>query len=344
MQFQISSLRLVYPPISNQVAEWVKEDVDVEALLRKSSLYMFASREAPKFTNVRWQDAQNHILRVELELGSTHDECLIDFHKISESYRLTKGNQLEILAGDFLRPTANRYDVVQLCETDSAGERVKVLDWFTPDKLLFERWRRRPILSGLNKYREFTKFHLQYVGISKESDSFSRVLEHAHEKRLAILSNEPQISAGARVTDETYLFFFTVSPLFFRVFDTDEDFKSALREPGFAHTRNIADAEKAFINILQAKYNDVRYKNYPQSTDGLYGLGLTTYAYVIAEDVQFQTQTTAIKGGYAPGLPCSNEADAIEIQSDSVSLVTAEMLAAQDTEFRNAQHHESVKK
>lgn len=335
MQFQISSLRLVYPPISNQVAEWVKTDVDVEALLRKSNLYMFASREVPKFSNVRWHDAERHLLAVELELGSTRDECLIDFHQISESHCVTEGNALEILAGDFLKPNATKYDVIQLCETDSGGERVKVLDWFTPDKLLFERWRRRPIISGLNRYREFTKFQLQYVGISKASDSFSRVLERAHEKRLAILSNEQQISASARVTDETYLFFFAVSPLSFRVVDTEEDFKKMFSGTQFQPTRNIADAEKAFINVLQAKYNDVRYRNYPKSTDGLYGLGLATYAYVIAEDIQFQTQTTVLRGGYAPDLPCSNDADAIEIEGDSVTLITAEMLADQEAGFRN---------
>jgi hypothetical protein len=137
------------------------------------------------------------------------------------------------------------------------------------------------------------------------------------------------------VTDETYLFFFAVSPLLFRVIETDEEFKKMFGRTQFEHTRNIADAEKAFIKVLQAKYNDVRYRNYPKSTDGLYGLGLTTYAYVISEDIQFQTQTTTITGGYAPGLPCSNDADAIEIEGDSVSLVTAEMLAAQDARARN---------
>jgi hypothetical protein len=189
---------LVYPPISNQVAEWVKTDVDVEALLRKSNLYMFASREVPKFSNVRWHDDERHILALELELGSTRDECLIDFHHTSESHQLAEGNKLEILAGDFLIQNATKYDVVQLCETNADGERVEVLDWFTPDKLLFERWRRRPIISGLNRYREFTKFHLQYVGISKRGDSYSRVLQRAHEKRLAILSIDKRLLLPCR--------------------------------------------------------------------------------------------------------------------------------------------------
>ncbi len=331
MEFQISSLRLVYPPISNQVAEWLKSDSEVESMLRKSNLYMFASRAAPKFHNIRWHDVERNVLSVELRLGDVHDTCLVDFHNIAGSHECQEGNNLEIIAGDFLDPSSLALDIFQLCETNDAGERVNVLDWFTADKLLFERWRGHQQITGLNRYREFTKYELLYVGISKEGDSFSRVLQRAHEKRIAILSNEKQIRSGARVTDETYLFFFEVCPLFFRVLDIESNLDRFLTGTQFDHTRNIADAEKAFVKVLEAKYNDIRFKNYPKSRDGLYGLGLDKYAYVIAEDIEFQTQTTTIRGGYAMGLPCSNEADAIEIKGDNVTLATAESLDAQSS-------------
>jgi len=62
VKVQITSLRLVYPPISNQVADWMKSDPEVEAVLRKSNLYMVAQREEAKFTAVRWRDADLHLL------------------------------------------------------------------------------------------------------------------------------------------------------------------------------------------------------------------------------------------------------------------------------------------
>jgi hypothetical protein len=37
MSFAINSLRLVYPPISNQEAEWLKSDREVETMLRRAT-------------------------------------------------------------------------------------------------------------------------------------------------------------------------------------------------------------------------------------------------------------------------------------------------------------------
>jgi hypothetical protein len=48
---------------------------------------------------------------------------------------------------------------------------------------------------------------LHYVGISTEQDSYQRLLANAHHKRVAILSNETQYIADARLTNEIYLFF-----------------------------------------------------------------------------------------------------------------------------------------
>lgn len=54
MKTAINSLRLVYPPVSNQEAEWLKADSQVEAMLRRSNLYMIAQRREAKFI---WDEA-----------------------------------------------------------------------------------------------------------------------------------------------------------------------------------------------------------------------------------------------------------------------------------------------
>jgi len=69
VKVQITSLRLVFPPISNQVADWQTGDPDVETVLRKSNLCMMAQREEAKFTTVRWLDPEMHLLEVNLRLG-----------------------------------------------------------------------------------------------------------------------------------------------------------------------------------------------------------------------------------------------------------------------------------
>lgn len=333
MKLQITSLRLVYPPISNQVADWLKSDPDVEAVLRKSNLYMVAQREEPKFTTIRWRDPDLHLLEVNLRLGdAVNDSCLIDLHEVAERHMLQNDHHLEVIGGNFASPNATEYDVVELAEVDPHGSRVNSLEWFTTDKLLFERWRRRPIISGLSHHRDFTRYRLLYVGISKVNDSFERLLNTGHEKRLAILSNERQLASGARVTDETYLFFFRVDPLFLRIVETDHDLSEFLTGPGFDYIRNIADAEKAFVSVLQSRYNDVRFGAFPKGDDGLYGAGLTRYGYVISEDVEFVTDAVSFRGGYGvANLPCSNDADLVLVEGDEVSLHRAQEMLSNDS-------------
>ena len=45
MKSQINLLRLVYPPISNQEAEWLKDDPEVQECIKTSNLYMICQRE-----------------------------------------------------------------------------------------------------------------------------------------------------------------------------------------------------------------------------------------------------------------------------------------------------------
>lgn len=44
MKAQLNILKLVYPPISNQEAEWLKDDPEVRELLKQSNLYMIGQR------------------------------------------------------------------------------------------------------------------------------------------------------------------------------------------------------------------------------------------------------------------------------------------------------------
>jgi hypothetical protein len=201
-----------------------------------------------------------------------------------------------------------------------------------PTKLLFERWRQRPIISGLSRHREFSRYRLPYVGISKANNSFERLLKTGHEKRLAILSNERQLSAGARVTDEIYLFFFMVDPLFLRIMETEHDLREFMTGPGFDHIRNVADAEKAFVSVLQSGYNDVRFSAFPKGDDGLYGVGLVRYGYVISEDIEFVTDSVSFRGGYGvANLPCSKDADLVLVEGDQVSLHRAEEMLSDES-------------
>ena len=49
MKSQINILQLVYPPISNQEAEWLKDDLEVQEALKNSNLYMICQRSEAFF-------------------------------------------------------------------------------------------------------------------------------------------------------------------------------------------------------------------------------------------------------------------------------------------------------
>lgn len=199
----------------------------------------------------------------------------------------------------------------------------ELLAWFTTETLLYDRSHGHPALLGFDNHRELATYELFYVGIARKGDSFERVVANGHQKRMEILANEPQRHPTSRVADETYLLFFTVKTLGVQSFGPGDDFS----ELGVDFTRDrkriLADAEKAFVKLLDPRYNVQKYAAYPRSVDGLYSSGLRGYAYGIDEDIVLNTGTATIKGAHDPSFGASNNADWIFIQGEDVRLLTA---------------------
>ena len=206
------------------------------------------------------------------------------------------------------------------------GEKEKEpLYWATTDKLLYDLWRKRFFVSGALDLRDFSKYHLYYVGISKKQDSFSRLFKNGHKNRSQILSNETQVTPTARLTDEIYIFFFDVEDLGISQFgDGDEiDLPKATPKEWL-----IADAEKAFVKILDSKYNVEKYENYPVGGDGLYGRGFDRYGYIIDEDIEFVTTRRSFRGVHDYFINSSAHPDFIFTEGDTVTVIDHETSAA----------------
>jgi len=314
---QLCTLRLVYPPISNQEAEWLRHDPAVQAELRESNIYMIGSRAEATFENLS-PDENTNTLAFEFVTGDgKRDQVQIQIYELPNVAANPGPTELECGPKMF-----------RVWAADEKGNRTDaLLDWSTTEKLLFDRWRGKPGISGLDRLRDFTKYELLYAGISKQDDAFERLLNKPHDKRLRILANEPQIAEGARVTDETYLFFFKTNVLRIHTFDIDSEFSEGDLDPDLRDIRILADAEKAYIHFIQSRYNAIKYKNYPKGTDGLFGSGLNRYCYVIAEDLTFVGPGATIVGAYEPDLPASNDADGIFVEGNKAVLIKAEDMA-----------------
>lgn len=304
---QVSRLDLVYPPISNQEAVWLERDPDVQDQLRASDFYMIAARPEAKFTEIEI-DEQAHTVSFNVRVGD--GLCEPGVLRLPEIPGIEGHDGYWLEAGEKL---------FRAWDGPIRAEGSNVLDWFTTEKLLWDKSRGVPGVEGLEHVRDLMTYDLLYVGIAKKGDTFDRLFKRGHKARMDILANEPQRYPGARITDEVYLFPFRIEPLLVQTFEPDHEFteEDFAREPD--RKRILADAEKAFVSLLKPQYNIVTFNNYPKGTDGLYGMDIDRYGYLIGEIIAFNTAHGRIRGARDPGGTFSNEADFIFVDGDNVS-------------------------
>lgn len=321
MRSQINILRLVYPPVSNQEAEWIKDDPEVQTVISNSNLYMICQRPEAFFMFDGTIDNPNSIPFL-LTCGDSVDEGAFKLDEILEPYQELldqKKIEIEIEIGEKL---------LRIWSISLETGKKKVINWFTVDKAIFDKSRGSRFIDGLENFQEFTKFHLHYVGISKKDDSLTRLIIRPHDKRIRVLSNESSLNNGSRLTDEIILLFFGVDPLHIAHIGPMDDV-SELMEPTTLETIPIiADAEKAFVSILDSQYNTVKFKDYPKGKDGLYGSGLTRYMYLIGESLTLITDKEEIQGEYGNTYGWGEKADAISVEGDRVSLLKIDRINA----------------
>lgn len=278
MSFLSCTLDLVYPPISNQEGEWFWKDEEVREYVKGSKLYMLVHREELKFQDIILEELIRGVFRFKIKMGEfvssefkyafTEDiGKLIDYHG---PFNIEEGDKL-------LRITRER-----------DGE---VLYWATPDKILFDAIKGYIELEMQNeKDIEYLQtFDLLYVGISKKDDSFSRLFKKEnHHGRLEILSNEYTKGETARMTDELMILLFEVNWFNINICDSIEQLAD-LNSYTDDEIAVLADAEKAFICLLDTKYNKQKYKSYPKGKDGLFDKGLQGYMYGINYNLTLRT-------------------------------------------------------
>lgn len=310
----VHHLKLVYAPFSNQEGEWFWQDSEMRELLSESKLYMIGQRREVFFRNFRGVEAEgSNSIAFDLECG---DEMINDVELPVSQF--SESELLEFEAG----PKCIKVFAVDKSQNPAAR---MLVHWFTPDRLFYYHWRELIVARNLEGFRKFTRFSLYYVGISKKHDSFSRLFETAHEKRSRILGNERQIRPEARLTDELTLFLFAVTDLQVHTAGADDDlpddFLEGFKVPVEAMT---ADAEKAFVKILQTKYNTLKYDNYPEGKDGLKSFPYSNYSFFIEEEISLDSGKDVIHGARTMWTMNPEDApDWISVEGDSVTLIKA---------------------
>lgn len=267
---------------------------------------MIGGKAKSKFSNIRANEDNSQIF---------FDVFVGDAHKSSGGIHIYKLKPVINFEGNDFGVGCGGEAIEFFYKKD--GEKF-LLARFTPENILWYRSREEEGISGFDNYADILVYDLLYVGIAKKGDSYSRLIAKGHHARQEILSNEPQRYPGARVTDEIFLFLFRPEPLFITTFGPDSDIDLDF---GYDHKKIIADAEKAFVSLLQPNYNTVRFKHYPKGSDGLYDSKLDRYGYSIGEAITFNTPHGQIKGGRNGDLGgLSNKADFISVDKESAKI------------------------
>ena len=309
---KVTIIETVYPPIANQEAIWLQHDPAVEQYLRESDFYMIGGRAEAKFRDVS-VDAEAHVLTFDFVIGNDFADSVSIRIRQLPAIAETGIQGYWVEAGEKL---------IRIWDGPVGEDGSEVLDWFTTEKLIWNRSRGRPGIEGFERYKEAATYDLLYVGIAKVGDSFDRLIKNGHKARMEILGNEPLRYPGARVTDEIYLFLFAVQPVIMTTFEPDHDFENQDFSGAYDHKRIVADAEKAFVSLLKPEYNVVKFANYPKGSDGLYGSEYVRYGYTVGEAITFNTAHGRMRGSRDPltGF-ITNEGDSIFVEGDAVTLM-----------------------
>ncbi|MBP0998039.1 hypothetical protein J8629_13375 [Serratia fonticola] len=307
-RFKITYLELAFPPISNQEAVIFKDQPAAD-FMRNSDFYMIAGKAETSFKNF------NRINEFEISFDIASGDNIV-------SSGFVNFNELESFKKSTHEMKYISLDEKELAITFSTGnDEFYYIDRFTPESILWNKSRGLEGISGFENYRELMVYDLLYTGIAKVGDSYDRLIKRGHHARVEILSNEKQRLPGARVSEEIFIFLFKLEPLFISSFGQDSPVDLDF---GYDHKKIVADAEKAFVSLLEPEYNKERFKRYPEGKDGLYASKLDSYAYLIAETLTFNTPSGSITGGKNDGYwNFFNDADMIFTDKKTTTILTA---------------------
>jgi hypothetical protein len=319
MNIIVAPLELVYPPVTNQEAIWLEEDKETEEVLRTSHFYMIGIRAEAKFDFTATRpDSDGSVTRIigSLAAGPLRDEFELDVGLVLET--VTSGVSPDEQVSVSLGPK-----IIQIFLGDT------LVEWFTTEKLIYQRSLDWPGILGLQKVREFATYELFYVGIATKTDTFTRLFAGAHKARQRILGNEQPRLNGARVTDEVVLFAFRINHFGAGTLSEDSAVPPINEDDvRVLNSAIIADAEKAFVHLLNPQYNTVKYDAYPGGADGLYHHGLGSYGFFVNENITFSTPTESFRGATHGmiahgkiGRNFDSHADVISVRGDTVGII-----------------------
>lgn len=313
MKMISTTLKLAFCPLSAREMTMAYDDADIAKALEHAHIYMIAKKTQIYFSNVRSEG--NHLkLKIQdkdkfvdvslpldqsifvtdpnndliLDIGSNDKNVVVENDVVSVAHGL-KFYQLD-------RNIANHIDKSSL-KSYMTPENFVV--WLSPEKLLYHYRNKQLRIPNFDKSKDsFWNYEILYIGKATEESVLKRL--DGHKTFLKILQSE--VEEYKQIRDDIVLLFFEVNEstqgLLVEKNTSEKEFIDAVTNENLPSIETLClEAEKIYVNKFTPKYNEIIFKSYPQSADGLCRYDYDIIDYTLSDGINLLFKNMTFVGG-----------------------------------------------
>lgn len=289
-----SILQFAYPPLSAYEFDNLRNDKDIQNALESSVLYIIARRPLIQFCDYKINN-EDRTLTFNLSRTDVSSKLKCKFY--IDSYEELRGRKLKILSGSFTSD-ANKIHGLKFYDTETDT----FLHWFNAEKFLYSVSHRFFTADIIGNMFDLLTFEVLYVGKCTDESIVKRFKSHHALQR--ILINENIITPDYSNSNELVILSFEYQDnAFIKIYDhsnLEEMFSDQQKVANISNKTIALDEEKALIKCLNPRYNTMKYKSYPISSDGLYNKNIGIITYSFAENIRLKYSQGSILGNVNP--------------------------------------------
>lgn len=277
-----SYLKLSYSPMTIYEFEHYKDDVDIYNYLENTSIYAIAQRALPIMEFV---EVNENMIHMAVYMEGVEEKLEMFFH-IEDNSKFFPTGISAIRTGSNIQNDASLFHSLTLYRKDDIGNDEFVMS-ANFDRLIHLASNGIIQIRVKGDITPFVSYKVLYVGECIEEHIFKRF--KAHHALQNILIQENIIPQNYdKVNDMIMLPFYVESDVVSMITgdsNLEEVVEAMTGNFSFGGREIILDCEKALIKAMSPKYNKTKFKNYPQSKNGLYNHKLDSYLYRILENI-----------------------------------------------------------
>ena len=286
----LSTLQFGYSPLSAFEFDKLRNDVDVQTALTNSVLYIIARRPLIQFCDYTI-NSDDYTISFNLSREDVNYKLSCKFYINSCSD--LKNRKLKILSGSF-SPDPNKIHGLKFYDSQTK----EFLHWFNAEIFLYSVSHNYFKADIKGNMFDFMTFEVLYVGKCTDESITERFKNHHALQQ--ILINENIITKDYQNSHDFVIIPFEYKDnTFIKTYD-GSNIQNLIQDQqkvsNISNKKIALDEEKALIKCLNPKYNSVKYKAYPKSTDGLYKEDLGVITYSFAENIRLKYSEGSILG------------------------------------------------